>query len=120
MKRRVLLLAATVALIAGAAFFGGYRVGARPAPSASHPYTLRTGDRSTPSAVTVPALKAFCDLSDELPRYASPNASGPLHPVFTCQRTGKSTQGPYYVVFLRNRIQVWKSGNTLHPVWGGP
>ena len=51
--------------------------------------------------------------------YASPNASGPLHPVFTCQ-AGAPVH--HYVVFLRNRIQVWKAVNTdrdPQPVWSG-
>jgi hypothetical protein len=44
MKKWVLLSAAIVALIAGAAFFGGYQVGARPAASGSQAYTIRARD----------------------------------------------------------------------------
>jgi hypothetical protein len=115
-KRRVLLLAAIVALIAGAAFFGGYRVGARPASSARHAYTLRDGD-----SLTVPAVKVGCNVYSQ---YDQPDTqSGPSHLVFYC-RPGT---GPNWVVFLRNRTQVWKAsscpscpyGNNNHPVWSG-
>lgn len=61
MRRRVLLLAGIVALIAGAAFFGGYRVGARPASSTRFAaYTLRSGDR-----LTVPAVKVGREVHHE-------------------------------------------------------
>ena len=127
MKRRVLLVAALVALIAGAAFFGGYQVGARPAspaykvdvrdrvtvphPAAPAAYTLRYGD-----LVTVPAVKLWCDV-ERVNQFES--NGGPWHPIVQCQRTAP-TPGQPYVVFRRNRIAVWRAGKTDYPVWGKP
>ena len=102
------LLAAIVAGIAGAAFFGGYLLGARPASSTRHAYTLQGGDR-----LTVPAVKLGCDVYHQ---HRLDSIAGRLHPVFYCL----PSFGHHYVVFLRNRIQVWKVGNNDYPVWGKP
>jgi hypothetical protein len=104
-KKRVLLLAAIVALIASA-FVGGYSYGARPAASPSHAYTLRVGDR-----VTVPAIGEVCVVS--ITRGIDSNA-GPFHPYFFC-----SGQGYHQVDFFHDRIVVWKTGQSDHPVWSG-
>ena len=127
MKKSVLLLAAIVALIA-AAFFGGYRLGARastspaykvdirhrvtvPHPAASAAYTLREGD-----LVTVAAVKLWCSV--ERQNVQPDSNGGPTEPILYCNRTAPPDH--HYVVFLRNRLQVWKAGNNLQPVFGNP
>jgi hypothetical protein len=125
-KRRALLLAAVLALIA-AVFFGGYWVGARSPSSTSPAYTVDVRDRVTvphPAAaaaytlrhgdlVTVPAVKLWCDLESQ---YVQPDTSFvPRRQIVHCQPAGH-----YYIDFLRNRLQVWKAGKTDYPVWGKP
>ena len=80
-------------------------------PAASASYTLRDGD-----LVTVPAVNLWCDV-EHVNHFES--IAGRLHPIFYCNRTAP-TADKNYVVILRNGIQVWKAGNTLHPVWGKP
>jgi hypothetical protein len=105
-KRRVLLLAAVVALIA-VAFFGGYEVGAPTASSAHHAYTLRVGD-----LVTVPAIKQECDVEHE---HGIDTLSGPLHPLLVC---GLFRGFHHQVDFYRNKILVRESYKP-DPVWSG-
>jgi hypothetical protein len=128
-KRRVLLLAAIVALIAGGAFFGGYWVGARPAASASQGYTLRVRDMVTvphPAAraaytlrygdvVTVPAVNQVCTASST--RGVDSNA-GPFHPDFYCAPLPPRPVH-HEVFFFRDSIRVAGTGNTDHPVRSG-
>lgn len=104
-------MAVIVALIVGAAFFGGYRVGARPAASTRYAYTLRVGGR-----VTVPAVKLACGL---LRQHHFLSNAGREHPVLFCGQSPPGPQVHHQVDFLRNGIQVWKVGITDHPVWSG-
>jgi hypothetical protein len=121
--KRVLLLAAIVALIA-AAFFGGYLFGERPAASATHAThcprrsttcvddTLRLGD-----LVSVPAIKQACVVSH---KHGVDSNGGPLHPNFSCGPWPTAPQEKFHhqVVFYRNKILVWKIGKH-DPVWSG-
>jgi len=118
-KRRVLLLAVIVAVIAGAAFFGGYRVGARPAASTSpagdrvtvpHPaapaeYTLRAGDKAK-----VPGINQTCVVTGT--RHHAANK------YLFCELARGSGPGHDQVWLSRNQIVVGKSGKT-EPLWSG-
>jgi hypothetical protein len=121
-KRRVLLLAVIVALIAGAAFFGGYRVGARPAASTTptyrvgdrvtvpHPaapaeYTLRAGDK-----VKVPGINQTCVVTGT--RHHAANK------YLFCELARGSGPGHDEVLLSRNQIVVLKMGKT-EPLWSG-
>jgi hypothetical protein len=120
-KRRVLLLAAIVASIAGAGI-GGYLLGARSATSTSpahragdrvtvpHPaapaeYTLRAGDK-----VKVPGINQTCVVTGTRHHAA--------HKYLFCELARGMGRGHDEVLLSRSQIVVLKMGNT-EPVWSG-
>ncbi|MFL6030774.1 MAG: hypothetical protein ACJ74D_12190 [Gaiellaceae bacterium] len=101
MKRSKLVSLAALAATAGTAFVGGQLASTRPAEaSATHAYVLRKGDK-----ITIPAINQACVVSEE----------GRAPDLF-CTRSGRSH---HQVVFFRDSILVWKTGNPDAPVWSG-
>jgi len=101
MKRSKLVSLAALAATAGTAFVGAQLASTRPADaSAPHAYVLRNGDK-----ITIPAINQACVVSEE----------GRAPDLF-CTRSGRSH---HHVVFFRDSILVWKTGNPDAPVWSG-
>src|SRR5690349_20601166 len=101
MKRCKLVSLGALAATAGITFVGGQLAGSSPADaSATHAYVLRKGDK-----ITIPAINEACVVSEE---------GGALD--LFCTRSRRSH---HQVVFFRDSILVWKTGNPDKPVWSG-
>jgi hypothetical protein len=102
-RRRLVLAAVLVAALAIG--FGISKVATAPASEASavaHRYTLRVGDK-----VSIPVINQRCVVYKE-DRAPAPElfCARPLNP-------------HHQVRIFRDRILIWKIGNSNHPVWSG-
>jgi hypothetical protein len=94
------MAAAAVAGV-GASLVVGQFMASRPATAATaRSYTLRMGDK-----VTIPSINQVCTVSTE----------GGFPDLF-CARP---RHAQHQVVFFRDRILVWRTGNPDAPVWSG-